>query len=419
MFLNRRCHNSCWILILIFFLLILLPHPSFPKGRKKDSQKNELRFWHSIGTYNKDILNTLIETFNEKNDQITVHGVFQGNEEDLYVNLTSQENLPNIVQVPIQFLGSLKRKNLIIDMSSLIPHRLQEDIAEKFWQSVSIDDGIYGVPFSYSVPVLFVNQHILRSSGAKQYKEPRTWQDIVSIAQKIKYNSNGKWAVFFPMESVLQLIAFVESYSGTPVLRDQTLVINSAEAISAMEFLQKLVYEQKFMPPKITVAEGNQLFLSGNLGLILASSTMLVYTASNLPYNLNIWPLPSPKGIRPTVSGSCLSVIRSENRQEKEAFRFIEYLLDAENAIKWHTHTGTPAIRTSIQQSLDLLVFYEENPNYMTSIIELDRGKIVNPDIDYFTLNKIIKKALEEIMIEGGNVEKILNTAQKEIGRLR
>jgi len=402
-----------------FLILTFFPYPSYSKGKKKsvEEEEKQLKFWHSIGTYNKDILGTLIDSYNERNKQNPVNSVFQGNEEDLYLKLLSQENLPDIVQIPIQFLNPLKEKKYIIALDPFISHKLKDDISLKFWDSVSMQNKIYGMPFFYSLNILFVNQHILRISGARHEGEPKTWEDIGSVIMKIKQNTDEKLSIFIPMETITQFISFTESYTGTSVFQDQSLVINTEEVISAMDFLQSAVYQEKVMPSKMTIDEGTQMFLSGNLGIMLGSSSMLVYTESNLPYDLNVWHLPSWEKIKPTVNGTCLAIIKSNTKREREAFNFVEYLVDYDSAIKWHTHTGNPAIRSSVKESLDLLIFYEESPNYMASVIELEKGKIFNPSFDYININGIIKNALEEIMVNGEDPEKILNEAQSELDK--
>ena len=100
-----------------------------------------------------------------------------------------------------------------------------------------------------------------------------------------------------------------------------------------------------------------------------------------------------------------------------------------QSSIRWHTHTGSPAIRTSVRDSIDLLIFYEESPNHMSSTIELDRAKVYNPPLDflrekgrsfdYLGYSRTMKVALEEIMINGRNPAEILGAAQREIDSLR
>jgi ABC-type glycerol-3-phosphate transport system substrate-binding protein len=99
----------------------------------------------------------------------------------------------------------------------------------------------------------------------------------------------------------------------------------------------------------------------------------------------------------------------------REVFRFIEYLVNYENSIKWHTHTGSPPIHRSARESIDLLIFYEENPNYMTSIISLERGMVFSPRYDYYSIDAVMRGALDRIMINGEDPHPILEKVQQEL----
>jgi len=54
----------------------------------------------------------------------------------------------------------------------------------------------------------------------------------------------------------------------------------------------------------------------------------------------------------------------------------------------------------------------------LTSAIELEKGEVFNPDSGFLSVDDIIKKALEKIMINGEDPEDILNAAQTEIDKL-
>jgi ABC-type glycerol-3-phosphate transport system substrate-binding protein len=409
--LARRQTKLYVLYALIVFALIA---PAYA-GRGKPQEEKEIKFWHTVGTHNKDVLNEIIKAFNRENLSKPVIGAFQGNQRELLLKLLSQEKLPDVIQAPVQALKQLYEKDLLVDLTPFVSEELREDIAEKYWQSVTIDGGIYGIPFEYSVPILYVNEHILRISGVKQEVRPKSWEELHSIAQKIKRYSRKKWALHIPINTASQFLSFVRSYTGTPVVREGRFSINNEEVVSAMRFLQDLVFQSKIMPAKVSPDEVETLFLGGNLGIMLNSSSRLVYTESNLPYDMNVWYLPAESDLQPLVTGSCLALVKSKVRREKDGFSFIEHMVDYEHAIKWHTHTGSPAIRTSVKESLDLLIFYEDNPNHMSSVIELERGKIFDPESNFLALDSIIGDALDKILIKGEDPQKVLSEAQKKI----
>ena len=405
---------------LIAFLLLVLTSSSllYAGGKRKRSDESEIQFWHSVGTYNKVVLTSLVDAYNQNGRQQKINAVFQGAEEDLYLTLLAQENMPDLVLIPVQYLQVLRERAVIADITPHIPNRIKEDINEKYWRSLSIGEGIYGVPFSFHSSILYVNEHILRISGTRRNREPGTWEDLVPVVQKIRDYTDGKWGIYVPMESLIHFITYVESFSGVEVVQEQRLTVNSPEAINAMKTLQDLVYRYQVMPPKLTSAEAEQLFLSGSLGVRMAESSHLVYTQTNLPFSLTVWSLPSSGNVRPHITGSCLAMTSRGLKRGREVFRFIEYLINFDNSIRWHTHTGSPAILESAKDSLDLLIFYEENPNYMTPIIELERGAVFSPRYDFYNVDTVMRKALEKIMINGEDPRPVLDNVQQELDLL-
>jgi ABC-type glycerol-3-phosphate transport system substrate-binding protein len=404
-------------LFLITVLLFMLSS-SFPLtagGKKKGAEEREIQFWHSFGTHNKAVLSSLVDGYNQNGRQRKIHSVFQGSEGDLYLKLLAQENLPEIVLLPIQYLQVLRDRAIITDISPHISNRIKDDIDEKYWVSLTIDEGIYGIPFSFHSSILYVNRHVLRISGTRRDREADTWDELIPILQKIRDNTDGKWGIYVPMENLNHFITYVESFSGVKVVEEQRLTVNSPRAAEAMKTLQDLVFRYQVMPPQLTSSEADQLFFSGNLGIRMAESSHLVYTQTNLPFNLTVWSLPSSADTPPHVTGSCLAVTSRGLNRIREIFRFVDYLIDYENSIKWHTHTGSPAMLESARDSIDLLIFYEENPNYMTSITELQRGAVFSPRYDYYSIDDVMRLALDRIMINGEDPRPILDDLQREL----
>ena len=171
------------------------------------------------------------------------------------------------------------------------------------------------------------------------------------------------------------------------------------------------MFENGFIPPKVTREEAEQMFLSGRLGMMMAPSSMLVYTQSTLPYNLTVWRLPGSG--EPVTAG--LSLCVTSQQGGGPAYGFIEHLLSYENSIKWHTNTGDPSVRTSAKGSLDLLIFYEENPNYTTPVIEVERGRPLSSIDGYFEIDTIVARALQKAMIGEEDPEAVLQEAQSLI----
>ena len=397
---------------LLFFILsgALCTPVHLRAGGEKEKAVTELEFWHPIGAHNKTILQRLISSYNDLNPDVPVKAVFQGSERDLYLKLISSESPPDLVLLPAHYVPALRDKDFIRNLSLSIPPELRSDIAEKYWDPVSAGNEIYGIPFSYRCYLLYVNQHILRISGTRNETEPSSWEELLLMLRRIRENTKDVWPLFIPTENLEQFDAFTSAYAGFR-LDVEPLSVDSDPAVQSLRFLKDLVFENGFMPPKVTREEAEQMFLSGRLGMMMAPSSMLVYTQSTLPYNFTVWRLPGSG--EPLIAG--LSLCVTSQQGDGPVYGFIEHLLSYENSIKWHTNTGDPSVRTSAKGSLDLLIFYEENPNYTTPVIEVERGRPLSSIDGYFEIDAIVARALQKAMIGEEDPETVLKEAQSLI----
>lgn len=393
---------------------------SASKGTESSKKGYDIVVWHTLSSYNKDIFRQIADSFSDKNPNIRIKQVFYGNDKDIVLNLVKKDTLPDIVIISTQYLNDLANKNMLINMGKYISKSLYTDIDEDFWAPVRVQETIYGMPYMYDPLVVYVNQNLLWNSGLRDYKEPTDWSGIVKYAKRVKYLNSKKWGIFVPIENIEDFCSFVETYSRESVIKNGRFIINSAGAVSAMSFLQNAVYKLKIMPSKTTLNEVQASFLSGNLAIMLANSSSFVYLTSNFPYNLDLWKVPATEKSKPYIKTNCLAIVKKNTGSHyREAYDFILYLINKENSIKWFTHTGIPPLRNSIKSSLELLIFYENNPNYSVPMLELNRDRIF-PNIDHYDeINAIVKNAVEKIMIKGENPEDVLNSAQNKIDSLQ
>jgi maltose-binding protein MalE len=140
-------------------------------GGRKSPSSEDIQLWHSMGTHEKEVLISLVEDYNSSGQQPSVQAVFHGSDSDLYLDLLSQDKLPDLVLLPVKYLSILRERGIVADISTFIPNRMRDDINTKYWDAVSVDEGTYGVPFSFNSSILYVNQYLLRISGARIYRD--------------------------------------------------------------------------------------------------------------------------------------------------------------------------------------------------------------------------------------------------------
>ncbi len=403
-------------LVLAIFLLILCTDKTFAsKSEKGKKESINIIIWHTLSSYNKEVFTKIADDYTKVAPDIKVKPVFYSSNKDITLNLIKGDNLPDIAIISTQYIRKLVNKKILLNISNLVSQKLYKDISESFWAPVKIDNKIYGIPYLYDPFTIYVNQNLLWNSGLRDYVEPTSWKQIIAYAERVKFLNNKKWGLFVPLNNIEEFCTFVESFSGVRVLKNNKIIVNSEGAVTSLQFLQSAVYNSKIMPSKTTLNEVQNTFLSGNLAIMIANSSSLVYLTSNLPYNLDLWKIPARGNIKPYLKTNSLVIVKNKNNHYEESYKFILYLLNKENSIRWFTHTGIPPLRDSIKSSLELLIFYENNPNYSIPMLELNRDRVFPEIKNYDEINAIIKNAVEKIMIKGEDPLKVLNDAQKKI----
>jgi len=320
------------LLIITIGTFLIFNSQAYPSKKKttRVSYRYELTLWHSLGSYNKEVLNGLITNFNQENSQTQVQGLFQGNEDDLFLQLSKRENLPDIVLIPNQYILPLHEKGIINDITPYITKKLHNDIALKFWNSVTINNRLYGIPYFYDVFVLYVNQNMLWNAGFRELVSLKNWEELINITRKIHELDKSKWGFYIPIDNLEAFVDFIESFTGTRIISTNSITINTPKIASALSLLQRITYDEKLMPPRTTGSEAKSIFLSGNLGFLMAKSSSLVYLSSNFPYNLDVWKLPG-NSVKPKITGYCFVITTSDSKRIRESFRFIQFLMNKEN----------------------------------------------------------------------------------------
>lgn len=130
-------------------------------GSNKTGENTEITFWHSMGGKGGEAINSLVEEFNNSQDEITVVAEYQGSYDDSINKLKSSalsNSGPDVMQ--LYDIGT----KWMIDSEYAIP--MQDMIDKNGYDTASleknildyytIDGKLYSMPFNSSTPILFI-----------------------------------------------------------------------------------------------------------------------------------------------------------------------------------------------------------------------------------------------------------------------
>lgn len=407
--------------ILFLILLLLTSATLFAK-------ETEITFWHSLGFHVKEIIEEMVNEYNREHPGIRVKPMFQGLYEEMEIKMlaaAATRKLPDIAQVQYEYMEKYIINGFIEPINNVIPEQDRADIPDLFWNLVTRNGTIYGVPFCVSTTVFFYNENAFIKEGLDPDHPPSTWEEMIEAGKKLTRDTDGdgeidKYAMMFWVEGLYGLAPFLWGNRGKFFSEDgKRVVLASKEMINTVRMLLDLIFVEKIMPRNWTDWEGGQAFLTGRLAMGFFTSAAISYGEENLPWRLGVAPMPAIKGERFTaLSGSALINFASGKKKRRMINDFILWFVNKENTIKIHKEVGYIPVRKSALNSLELKAFNRENPNFKVPIDSLSHALPLPHHPEYFKINEKLREMLQRIILEELEPVEELKRAEAEINAM-
>jgi len=158
------------------------------------AKKTEVRFWHILGYHVKPVIGEMVSEYNTSNPEVSVKADFQGFFEDAQVKMLTAavtKQLPEVAQVPVEFLQSYIVNGLIEPINADVPEEMKQDVPEKLWKLVSRDGNIYGLPFCILTDVFIYNENAFLRGNLDPERPPSTWEELIAIGKRLSRDSDG------------------------------------------------------------------------------------------------------------------------------------------------------------------------------------------------------------------------------------
>jgi len=390
-------------------------------GRSKEV---ELTFWHSMSIYQGDSLEKLVEEYNQTHPNIRVVPTFQGLYDEMKTKLANAlktGGAPDIAQVAIEYLDVFIADDKIDPITNYLRDEDKGDILNQFWNAVMRNREIYAYPFNMSVQVLYYNKDAFKKAGLDPDRPPKTWDDVIEYGKRLTVDFNGdktidQWGVLVSLEGVFGFTPLIRQVGGEFLNEKGTKALfNSEEGVRVMKLVQDMTYKYRIMPSNWTLFEGASAFLDGKIAMGPITCAGIKFAEENLPWELGIAPLPYIENKSVLLGGAGLVVFSYSSARRKAALDFLTWLTNMENSIKWHEQTGYLPLRKSAIDSIELQSFHKLNPNYKVPIDQLPYSR--PPDFTPFLpqIDRIVRHAIEDIMINRKNPGPVLDEAAKKV----
>lgn len=307
----------------------------------------------------------------------------------------------------------------------------EEELQEHF-QGISenalalgkIDDKTYGLAFTFSTPILYINGKLFEDAGLDPDAPPKSWEEMLTMGKTIK-EKTGKDGFGLAADNGWVTEGIVYSSGSDMINADRSKAVFATDnTVNAFEMWKQFYTEG--CGAKGTDNDLMQQFMAGNVAMHIQSTSVLSGFASAAKaggWELYGAAMPGFDGNEavPVNSGSCLAVRPDSDEKAQAVWEFIKFATGKRGYTIITSEIGYLPLRTELADDPEYLKdFVDQYPLLRVNLEQLKKirpvtiwpGDIAN---EAFT---IFRDATVEALTTDADVKTVLEKAQNDIDQL-
>jgi len=303
----------------------------------------------------------------------------------------------------------------------------------------SVDGKIYGIPLTVDVLGLWYSKDLIKAAGLPLPFEPKTWQDVLDAALRIK--ALGRKDVIpyfitvaktFPERASMRL--FQPLYNGTGhSIYDPDLgkwIVNKAAFMDVANYVNSIANIHKLAPP-LDLGVQNQvesiiqqdLMKADKVGIWLSGNWMAREWAPGMQYP---WPevrdkvgfakIPTQYGQDPyftSMSGGWTLAIPAHAKQKDEAWEFIKFANSQDALLDMALRTSELTVRKDVAERAE---YKDPNRLYVAESSQILNYTKFRPSLDvYPQVSLLMTEAMESIGLNVATPDQVYATFIKSM----
>lgn len=201
-----------------------------------------------------------------------------------------------------------------------------EDYFPGVWQTVAINDGIYGLPWIAQPVVLYYNKDIFDEMSMEYPTAEWTWDDFKAAAEALTNEEHYG----FVLNGWPPIHMFIWSFGGEVISEDlQTSPIDSPEAIAGAQFYADMIFNPACCPSEETIAEEGfgEMFKAGRVAMFMGGAADDLDRVEGL--NVGVSPVPQDvSGGNTTFAWTAATVINAKTENPDLAYEALVQLTE-------------------------------------------------------------------------------------------
>lgn len=307
-----------------------------------------------------------------------------------------------------------------------------DDVVSAAADYYTVDGEFYSMPWNTSSTIMFSNMEMLEAAGVEAI--PETWAEIDAACEKIMAMDgapdncitwpNHSW--WFE-QTMAQMGADLSNNGNGREGRSTEVFINSPEGIAYAQWWKDLNEKGYYVYTGVVRDWGGtqNAFESQQVAFLQFSSSDATLIPENVKDNFTAvvsrMPYNDEVGYNGNIIGGATLWLNNGLDEETEtgALMFLNWFSNPENAAAWHQLTGYIPITNTAYNNLVAEGWFDEVPGAAVANIQLDLVPTTGALIGNFVaIRDNITDAIEEILIDGRDVEEALTEANEKANEL-
>ena len=314
--------------------------------------------------------------------------------------------LPDITMQGINQVRPLVERNIAVDITPFIEQ--EDNLDEEGYYPAMLDlgrfdNGLYGLPFAFSLPAVYYNVDLMEKAGGEGGELPQTWDKVLELAERINYLPESRQGIYYDWDITGNwlLQAPILSQGGQMASEDEQQVsFNDSSGEFALNLLSRMVLDGGMTNMGWDAA--NASFVVGNTGIVVTTIGRLESISNQVGdlFTLRTGPFPDvkPSGGLP-AGGTTLVMLTKDAERQQAAWEFIKFATGSNGATIVVEETGyvPPNMHANTH---DLQEFYamHSNRSVMIGQLPLMLPWYSFPGGNALRITDVIKSHLESIV---------------------
>ncbi|MGM4982458.1 ABC transporter substrate-binding protein [Rhizobiales bacterium] len=331
----------------------------------------------------KNVMDTISKKFMEENPDIKIQFAAPSAtyEEGIQTILrqAGTSEMPDVTFIGLNRLRMMDERNVPVDLGPLVKkdgNMAEQGFSDTILKLAQVKGKQVGLAFATSNPIMYYNADLVKAAGGDPNNPPKTWDEVITLAGKIKALGNGVDGMDFRWQGDDWMFSALLFGAGGKMLSDDEskVAFNGPEGQKAVELIQRFVKEGGM--PVFTKAAGEQAFAAGKVGFEFQTTGALVNTIKNVGTKFDLRtakiPLIDPVNGRLPTGGNAVVILTHDPVKEEAAWKFAKFAAGPYGASVVVPGTGyVPNNELAAKSANYLGDFYKKNPLFQAGLSQM------------------------------------------------